>query len=148
MENVTNLIRIKSNSKLKMSPEGDFFRAWVEFLKPVHNLTSREMDVLAAFLKKRYELSNVIIDADTLDTVLMSEGTKREIREECGVSAKHFQVIMSTFRRNGVVVNNKIYLNLIPSVSKEGAGLMIYFSFKDEQLVKLGPQANRKKTMY
>jgi hypothetical protein len=148
MESVTNLIRIKSNPKLKMSPEGDFFRAWVEFLKPVHNLTSREMDVLAAFLKKRYELSNVIIDADTLDTVLMSEGTKREIREECGVSAKHFQVIMSTFRKNGVVVNNKIYLNLIPSVSKEGAGLMIYFSFKDEQLVKLGPQANRKKTMY
>ena len=145
MENVTNLIKIKSNPKLKMSPDGDFFRAWVEFLKPVHNLTSREMDVLAVFLKKRYELSKVIIDADTLDSVLMSENTKGEIRRMCGVSAKHFQVIMSKFRKNGVVVNNKIFLNLIPSINKEGVGLMIYFSFKDEQLIKLGPQANRKK---
>ena len=145
MENVTNLIKIKSNPKLKMSPDGDFFRAWVEFLKPIHNLTSREMDVLAVFLKKRYELSKVIIDSDTLDSVLMSERTKGEIRRECGVSAKHFQVIMSKFRKNGVVVNNKIFLNLIPSINKEGVGLMIYFSFKDEQLIKLGPQANRKK---
>ena len=145
MENVTNLIRIKSNPKLKMTPDGDFFRAWVEFLKPVHNLTNREMDVLAIFLKERYQLSKVITDSDVLDSTLMSEVTKRRIREKCGISPKHFQVIMSKFRKNGVVVNNKIFLNLIPSLTNDGVGLMVYFSFKDEQLVKLGPQPNSKK---
>lgn len=137
MENVTNLIRIKSNSKLKISPDGDFFRVWVEFLKPVHKLTSREMDVLAGFLKKRYELSKVITDNDVLDKVLMSEETKLSVRQESGVSSKHFQVIMAKFRKNGVVVNNKIFLNLIPTITKEGVGLMVYFSFENEQRIKL-----------
>lgn len=136
MENITNLIRIKSNSKLNMTPEGDFFRAWVEFLKPIHNLTKREMDVLALFLKERYELSKVITDSDVLNSVLMSETTKRKVREKCGISVKHFQVVMSKFRKNGVLVDNKIYLTLIPSMSQEGAGLMIYFTFEDEQRFK------------
>jgi predicted transcriptional regulator len=121
-----------------MSPEGDFFRYWVEFLRPIHELTKREMDVLAEFLKARYELSKVIIDSDTLDRVLMSEETKRNIRTSCGISAKHFQVIMSKFRKNGVVKNNKIHLNLIPTITDEGVGLLVHFSFKDEQHIKLG----------
>jgi predicted transcriptional regulator len=138
MESITNLIKIKSTPKLRMSPEGDFFRYWVEFLRPIHELTKREMDVLAEFLKARYELSKVIIDSDTLDRVLMSEETKRNIRTSCGISAKHFQVIMSKFRKNGVVKNNKIHLNLIPTITDEGVGLLVHFSFKDEQHIKLG----------
>ena len=144
MENITNLIQIKSNSKLKMSPEGDFFRYWVEFLRPLHELTKREMDVLAEFLKVRYNLSREIINSDRLDRVLMSEETKREIRKTCGISAKHFQVIMSKFRKNGVIRDGKIHLNLIPTITEEGVGLMVHFSFKDEQHIKLGPQAKRK----
>ena len=138
MENVTNLVRISSNSKLKMSPEGDFFKCWVEFLRPLHELTKREMDVLAEFLKVRYNLSKEIINTDRLDRVLMSEETKRDIRKTCGISAKHFQVIMSKFRKNGVVKNGRICLNLIPTITEEGVGLMVHFSFKDEQHIKLG----------
>lgn len=147
MEKITNFIKIQSNSKLKMSLDGDFFRAWVEFLKPVHNLTNREMDVFAAFLKTRYELSKGIKDTDILNRFLMSEGTKRQIRLECGISPKHFQVIMSKFRKNGVLKDNKIFRNLIPQVTEEGVGLMVYFSFKDEQQrIKLGPQKSVERT--
>ena len=146
MENITNLIRIKSNPKLKMSPEGDFFRYWVEFLRPLHELTKREMDVLAEFLKVRYNLSREIINSDRLDRVLMSEETKREIRRTCGISAKHFQVIMSKFRKNGVIRDGKIHLNLIPTITEEGVGLMVHFSFKDEQHIKLGPKEGSQKS--
>lgn len=146
MESVTNLIMIKSNSKLNMSPEGDFFRYWVEFQRPLHELTKREMDVLAEFLKVRYNLSKEIINSDRLDRVLMSEETKREIRRVCGIKAKHFQVIMSKFRKNGVIRDGKIRLNLIPTITEEGVGLMVYFSFKDEQHIKLGPQKDIQKT--
>ena len=145
MENVTNLIRIKSNSKLKMSPEGDFFRAWAEFTRPIHKLSKKEMDVFAEILKERYELSKVIIDNDVLDSVLMDKRTKLRIRTRCGLKPKHFQVIMSKFRKNGVIVNNRINLTLIPLITEEGAGLMVYFSFKDEQLVKLSSQESVKK---
>ena len=145
MESITNLIKIESNAKLKMSPDGDFFKTWVEFLKPIHKLTKKEMLVLAAFLKKRYELSKDISERK-LDDILMSVETKREIREQCGISRKHIQVIMSKFRKNGVLVNERLYPNLIPYITEEGVGLMVYFSFKNEQLVKLGHQANSKKT--
>lgn len=138
MESITNMIRISSNSQLKMSPDGDFFRVWVEFLKPVHKLTNKEMEVLATFLKKRYELSKAISDPEVLDSVLMSEETRREIRKECNINPKHFQVIMSKFRKRGVLKNNRIFLNLIPTITPEGVGLMIYFNFKNAQHIKLG----------
>lgn len=144
MENVNNFIKIQSNRKLNMSPEGDFFRAWVEFFKPVHKLTNREMDVLAMFMKERYELSKVIIDTDVLDKVLMSESTKRKIRESCNVTPRYFQVIMCKFRRNKVITNNKISLNLLPSLTDDGVGLLIYFDFKNEQHIKFGPQEDGK----
>jgi predicted transcriptional regulator len=146
MEKVTNYIKLSSNPKLKMSPEGDFFRYWVEFLRPLHELTKREMDVLAEFLKVRYNLSKEIINTDRLDRVLMSEETKRDIRNTCGISAKHFQVIMSKFRKNGVIRDGKIHLNLIPTITEEGVGLMVHFSFKNEQHVKLGPQKSSQKS--
>lgn len=129
-----------------MSPEGDFFKCWVEFLRPLHELTKREMDVLAEFLKVRYNLSKEIINTDRLDRVLMSEETKRDIRNTCGINAKHFQVIMSKFRKNGVIRDGKIHLNLIPTITEEGVGLMIHFSFKDEQHIKLGPQKGIQKS--
>ena len=40
--------------------DGNFFRLWVEFLKPLHHLTDREMDVITAFLKK----SGVFVDGN------------------------------------------------------------------------------------
>ena len=146
MDGITNLITIESNQKLKMSPDGDFFRYWVEFLRPLHELTKREMDVLAEFLKVRYNLSREIINSDRLDRVLMSEETKRDIRRTCGISAKHFQVIMSKFRKNGVIRDGKIHLNLIPTITEEGVGLMVHFSFKDEQHIKLGSQKSSQKS--
>lgn len=141
MEEVTNFIKIQSNNKLKISPDGDFFRVWVDFLKPVHDLTRREMDILALYLKERYRLSKTISDKDTLDQVLMSDEIRKKVREECGIKPRHINVILSTFRKKGVIRNNRFYINLIPTFTKDGAGLMIYFDFKDEkQRIKLGPK--------
>lgn len=142
MENVNNFIEIKTNSKLRVNPEEDFFRVWVEFLKPVHKLTKREMDVLAGFLKKRYQLGKVINDANVLDKVLMSEEVKKEIRTECNLSSKHFQVVMCKLKRNEVIKDDRIFPYLIPLPTEEGAGLLVYFNFKDEQRIKLGNPAS------
>ena len=45
---VNNVIGIPASLK------GDFFRKWVEYLTPLHNLANREKDVLAAFIKARF----------------------------------------------------------------------------------------------
>jgi hypothetical protein len=143
MEPITNFVRISSNDKITVHPDKDFFRAWVDFLRPLHELAPKEMEGLAAILKKRYELSKVIIDADLLDKTLMSPRTKLEIRQSVGISQKHFQMIIGKLRRRKVLIHNeftkedKLAPNFIPQMSKDGVGLLIYFDFTNEQPTKL-----------
>lgn len=146
MERVTNYIQIQSNSKLKMSPDGDFFRAWVESLRFVHNLTKKEMEVLAVCLKERWKISKKYPD-DIVDAILLNNDTRKIICSKCNIKPKHLNVVLSKFRRAGIILTGeKFNLNLIPTIDKDGVRLMINFSFKDEQpLIKLGPQASRKK---
>ena len=107
----------------------NFFRYWVEFTKPLHRLTDREMDVVTAFLQKRYELSKDILDPIKLDKYLMNEDTKAEIRDECGVSPAHFQVIMGKLRKSGVIKDGNINPLFIPNIKEDNGTfqLLLYF---------------------
>lgn len=111
-----------------------FFRYWVEFLKPLHGLTDREIDVITAFLIKRYELSKDILDPIKLDKYLMNEETKAEIRDECGISPAHFQVIMGKLRKSGIIVNGNIFPRFIPNIKETDNSfqLLLYFQLNDE----------------
>lgn len=118
---------------ISTSLKGKFFKQWFKFLLPYHGLTDREMDIAAAFLLKRYELSKVISDSNILESVLMNEDTKRSIREECDVKHQHFQVIMSKLRKANIIVDNKINPRFIPNIKegKESFNLMLMFTFND-----------------
>ena len=109
-----------------------FFRKWFEFLEPFHKLTAREMDVATAFVKQRYKLSKVVKDPDILDKVLMSEDTKRAVREECNITLPHFQVIMGKLRKNQIIVGGKLNPRFIPNIDEEAGSfkLLLYFNFK------------------
>lgn len=109
-----------------------FFRKWFEFLKPFHRLTAREMDVATAFVKQRYKLSKVVKDPNILDKVLMSEDTKRTVREECNITLPHFQVIMGNLKKNQIIVDGKINPRFIPNIDEESGSfkLLLYFTLK------------------
>ena len=128
---VDNVLSIPTSLK------GKFFKYWFKFLLPYHGLTDREMDIAAAFLLKRFELSKVISDVNILDSVLMSEDTKKSIRENCDVKHQHFQVIMSKLRKAKIIVDNKINPRFIPNVKEENGSfkLLLLFSFTDEKSV-------------
>lgn len=124
MGNINNVIRIPT------SLSTNFFRFWFEFLRPFHNLTDREMQVAAALLKKRYELSKVIQDENILDKVVMSEDTKRGVRESCNISLPHFQVIMGKLRKNKVIVDGRINAKFIPNLSTEQGSFRLLLNFE------------------
>lgn len=114
------------------SPGIDFFRWWCIFLRPFINLTNRETDVIASFLKQRWELSKNISDPAILDTMVMSETTKSKVIEECNITQQHFYVVMSNLRRNKVIVNNTINPRLIPNIRKDDKGcFQLLILFKD-----------------
>lgn len=102
------------------SIDGNFFKLWLKFLAPYHNLTPREMDIAACFLKHRHLLSKAIKDNAILDRVTMSEDTKHKIMEECKITPSHFQMIMGKLRRSKVIVENKINPKFIPKNIEEG----------------------------
>ena len=114
----------------------DFFRYWVEFLEPLHHLTEREIDIITAFLKKRYELSKSILDPKMLDKYLMNEDTKAEIRDECGVSPAHFQVIMGKLRKSGIISNGNIVPKFIPNIKEDNGTfqLLLYFQVRNDEV--------------
>lgn len=108
-----------------------FFKMWFMFLQPFHHLTEREMEVATSFVKQRYELSKVVSDNNVLDKLVMSEDTKRKVREECEITLPHFQVIMGKLRKNKVVVDGKLNPRYIPRVKEENGSfkLMLMFDF-------------------
>lgn len=111
----------------------NFFKWWCVFLRPFVTLTDRETDVIASFLRQRWELSKNISDPQILDTMVMSEATKRKVIEECNISLQHFYVVMSTLRKKKVVVGNMIEPRLIPNIRVDDNGvfqLLILFKEK------------------
>ena len=123
---VDNVVRIPC--KLDYS----FFKMWFMFLQPFHHLTEREMEVATSFVKQRYELSKVVSDNDILDRLVMSEDTKRKVREECNITLPHFQVIMGKLRKNSIIVDGKLNPRYIPRVIEENGSfkLMLLFDFE------------------
>lgn len=114
------------------SLDNHFFRYWFEFLKPFHNLTSREIDVISSLTKHRYELSKVIKDDGILDKVVMSEDIRKQVRAECNLSLPHFQVIMGKLRESKAIIDNKINPRFIPNIKEEDGNfkLLLLFDFK------------------
>nr|DAF71888.1 MAG TPA: hypothetical protein [Bacteriophage sp.] len=121
---MNNVIRIPT------SISTSFFRFWFEFLRPFHNLTDREMQVASSLLKRRYELSKVIQDEIILDKVVMSEDTKKVVREECNISLPHFQVIMGKLRKNKVILDGRINPRFIPNLTEEHGSFRLLLNFE------------------
>lgn len=124
MGKMNNVIRIPT------SISTSFFRFWFEFLRPFHNLTDREMQVASSLLKRRYELSKVIQDEVILDKVVMSEDTKKVVREECNISLPHFQVIMGKLRKNKVILDGRINPRFIPNLREEQGSFRLLLNFE------------------
>lgn len=121
--------RINNVIRIPTSLQGKFFRFWIEFLQPLHHLTLRECDVLTEILKERYDLSKKISDADILDKVLMSDETRKKIREVCNMSLPHFQVIMGKLKKVGIINENKINPKFIPNVREDENSFQLLLLF-------------------
>lgn len=125
-----NIARIPSTLN---SPNANFYKYWLEFMRPMNKLTTKEVDVLAALLLKRFELSKSIIDSNVLDTILLGTEVKKQVREEMNLSANHFHVVISKLKRVGIIRDNKINKKFIPNVEHDATGykLILLFDFSN-----------------
>lgn len=125
-----NVMRVQGQGK-PLSLDGSFFRTFIEFLTPFHNLANREKDVLAAFIKERYFLSQSITDPQLLDKVLMNDDTKAKIKKECNVSDAFFSGILGKLRKADVIIDNAINPLYLPKrVSSGDKSFKLMFVFE------------------
>lgn len=115
IRDVNNVIKIPS--KL----ETDFFKYWLEFLKPFHNMSPRECEVIAELLRTRYELSKVVKDPILLEKITLSEEYREKVRQTLGITANHFQVILCKLRKIGVLLDDRINPKFIPNVTEDNS---------------------------
>lgn len=94
-------------------------------------MTDRQISLAAQILRTRYELSKVISDENILNENVMSDATKKKMREAIDVSPAHFQVLMGDLRKRGFIKDGVINPEYIPSVDvKSGQFVqMLWFTF-------------------
>lgn len=127
----------KPNNIVTVPVEADtssFFKWWCIFLRPFIKLTDREIDVIAEFLKQRFELAKSISDPAILDTMVMSDETKRKVIDACNITQQHFYVVMSNLRKNHIIIGNIINPRLIPNIRVDDNGIFqLLILFKDKK---------------
>lgn len=114
--------------------DSDFFKAWCVFLNSFVKLTPREMDVMASFLKHRWELTKTTSDPAVVDAMLMGEAVRNKVMQDCNITKQHFYVVMNTLRKKKIFENDIINNKLIPNIREDGSGifqLLILFKEKN-----------------
>lgn len=95
--------------KKKVSLKTDlksFFRQYLEILKPLHSITSRECDVLSRLLY--YEFIYRDYPEKIKSKAIFDYDTKLEIREELGMSKYQLLNIFKSLRKKGAIKNDTI----------------------------------------
>lgn len=122
---INNIIKIPTSIN-------DFYKYWMIFLKPFHNLTNKEMDVAAKILQYRQHLSKVIKDDKVLNDVLLSRENRKKIREELNITPAHLQVILSTLKGVGFLNDGKVNPRFIPRINNNKQfNLLMSFDFSE-----------------
>lgn len=117
--------------KVPVTLDASFFRRWLQFISPLHNISPRGMDILASFLSNRYELSKVITDKNLLEKVAVNSDSIKKVMNECGITSNYMQVMMGRFKRDGVIIDGKINPKFIPDLKEDSNSykLLLYFYF-------------------
>ena len=117
---------------VQAGPTTGFFKKWCIFMKPMVELTNKEIDVVSSFLKQRWELSKVITDPAVLDSQLMSNDTRDKVIEECNITRQHFYVLMSSLKKKNLITDTGVNPRLIPNIRKNDDGVFQFLIlFKD-----------------
>lgn len=126
--------KVDSVVRIPTSVKNGFFTYWFEFLRPIHSLTKREIEVIACLARHRYELSKVIKDDAILDEQTMGDTIRKEILEELNITSSFYNQILRRLRSSNIIINNRINPRFLPNLDEDTKEfrLLLKFELKDE----------------
>ena len=129
IRDINNVIRVP------VELDTSFFKYWLEFIRPFHQLAPREIAVMASLLNNRFELSKVIKDSVILEKVALNEDAKDRAMKECNMSNNYLQVILGRFRKKKIIGNEGINPRFVPNIDLDNPTgvfkLLLLFEVKD-----------------
>lgn len=111
-----------------------FFRLWMEFLKPFHKLTNKEIEIVAFLLYKRHLLKAKIPDDKYVDKLLLGEDVRNEIKKLMNYNSNQvLSNMISELRSKKIIVDNKITKVLIPNIETDAVNFKLVLNFNIDE---------------
>lgn len=132
-EKMVSNTRIERKVNLSFNVKSTF-RAYLEFLKPVHKLRNQEIQVLSLLLYyNHFYLEDFKHDEDRWRKVFSTE-IKSKIREELNISSSVLQNIIYSLRKNKAISKtkgyNQVHPNFMMGLKKNTEEFILSLSFK------------------
>lgn len=105
------------------------FKDWLYLTKIFHKLTKQEINVLSLFLYEHYNLKKEITNEKILNKVLFDYDIKMKIKEELNIKDPSLQNAMTSFRKKGIIVNNRLSKLFIPQIEKDSKNFKLIYNF-------------------
>ena len=94
-----------------------FYKQVVVLLNPILKLRGKEQDVLAQLMYSNYKHQD--LNDSIRWKIIMDYDNKTEIQQNLNISAASMYNYMSTLRKKGILVDNKIHKNYLILPGKE-----------------------------
>ena len=108
---------IKTNEK-------NFFRHWLILTKPLHKLPNQKIEVVALLLHTYFNFKKEISNDDLAWKLTFDYDSKLKIKNEMGISTDQiFSNLLTTLRRDKVIINNKISKSFIPNIDLKNTNM-------------------------
>lgn len=108
-----------------------FFRQYVHIMKPVFKLNDRESDILGELMYFNYKYRE--LTEDIRYKIIFDYDTKVEIRVNLGITEASFNNGLTTLRKKGILVDNRLAGNLLVIPDSNRFSVTFLFSIKDDE---------------
>ena len=98
--------------------EEQFFKMWINMLRPFLKLRQQEVDLIAKLLYHRYIISESVADKSMVDFFLFSSENRKKMREELKYESYTFNNNLTILRRKKLVIGKSLNKRIIPSIEK------------------------------
>lgn len=119
--------------KVEYSNSEDFYEKLLRFLSPVTGLRKKERIILSYLIKRYYDLVNLGKSPDEIKELLFLKKGISVLAEHFNLQEDYIRVLLSTFVRNGLVIDKQINPRILMGDPKKKQTHRLSIIFEDEK---------------
>lgn len=106
-----------------------FYGEWLLWLRPLHKLTDREMEIAALMLECMQYLSSKVRDEAKRGKIVTSIESRKAMSDMIGMSDQYFGMLYGGLRKKGFIIGDVINPLFIPRIESGDSSYAITINF-------------------